>query len=150
MPPRTKGGAKRASKAEDKTLKRKRENEDHERLRKLIDEFVRYAALIPKRVNYPTNYWPHVGSQSSTGQDFYRPTSLRGHLFWPTSFPLRDPDRCPSARDPARPPGQRPARRGQDGQRQDTCLSNSCTREALPLKMDKLRWIGCPHHLSDS
>lgn len=40
MPPRTKGKAKRPPKADDKTLKRKRENEDHERLKKAIDEFV--------------------------------------------------------------------------------------------------------------
>lgn len=46
MPPRTKGKAKRPSRVDDKTLKRKRETEDHERLKKAIDEFVRYPAQI--------------------------------------------------------------------------------------------------------
>lgn len=50
MPPHPKpgkSGPKRHPKKEDKTLKRKREAEDHDRLKKVIDEFVCLSVSSP-------------------------------------------------------------------------------------------------------
>jgi len=142
-----KGGAGRAkptqAKTEARTLKRKRVNDDLEKLKKAIDELVSPASNVSLSLHSLT---ATAGSQVPRPPKIHRSSPLRSDRLRPALLPLRSPHRCSASRHPTCPEGERHSRRSEDRQRQNTHLPHPRSRGAQPRTMDRVRRPRGPDH----